>query len=385
MLVLVVWLGGRVVSSGFLLFYAANQSDNAWTGAAPSLPEFSSLWDGRWYNIIAVSGYPTTLPMTNDGHVAENQWAFLPVYPTLARLLMATGLDWNAAALSISLAAGLGETLMLYRLVVRFVSEGQALFTVVLFSFAPTSPLLQLAYAESLQMLLIVTSLYFLTQHRYGLVLFFGTVLAFTRPGALALALTVLIHGTVRYARRSRESFPVSERIAASMTTGWLTLAGIAWPVIAGIATSVPFAYFETELAWRSPYIGYGDLTPFTPWILGAQWWATNQWAIPALWAVIGLGVVVALSGMLLILPAARRVGMDIRAWCLSYGLYVLAVFFPQSSTWRILAPLFPGLAILAAPSSRLYRVTLVIVFLVGQFLWIGAAWAVSDYDWSPP
>jgi hypothetical protein len=71
--------------------------------------------------------------------------------------------------------------------------------------------------------------------------------------------------------------------------------------------------------------------------------------------------------------------------WCLSYGLYVLAVFFPQSSTFRILAPLFPGLAIVAAPKSRVYRTLIVLAFLVGQFFWIGAAWAVSDYDWTPP
>jgi hypothetical protein len=78
-------------------------------------------------------------------------------------------------------------------------------------------------------------------------------------------------------------------------------------------------------------------------------------------------------------------VGPEIRLWSLSYGLYILAVFFPQSSTFRILAPLFPALAIVAAPRSRIYRILIVTLFAVGQFLWIGAAWAVSDYDWTPP
>ena len=383
--VIVVWAIGRLVSTAFLLFYAGNQSDNAWTSAAPSLFDFSSLWDGRRYNIIAVSGYPSELPRTDDGHVGENQWAFLPVFPGLARTLMAFGVDWNIAGIAISLAAGLGASFYLFRLIAVFASPSQALFTVTLFSVAPTSPMLQLAYAESLQMFLIAVSLYYLTQHRFGLVLVFGTVLAFTRPGALALALTVVLHGVVRFIHRSREPFPRSARVTVLLTAVWLSVVGLAWPVIAGIVTGTPSAYFDTELAWRSAYIGYVELVPFTPWILGAQWWAQMQWNVPELWAFVALGVVVVGGILLLLLPAARRLGTDIRLWCLSYGLYVLAVFFPQSSTFRILAPLFPGLGILAAPQSRVYRISLVGAFLIAQFFWIGAAWAVSDYDWTPP
>ena len=383
--VLVVWAIGRLVSTGFLLFYASNQADNAWTAASPSLFDFSSLWDGRWYNIIAATGYPSELPRTDDGHVGENQWAFLPVFPGLARVLMAFGLDWNIAAMAISLVAGLGASIYLFRLIAVFASPSQALFTVTLFSVAPTSPMLQLAYAESLQMFLIAASLFYLTQHRYGIVVIFGTVLAFARPGALALALTVLLHAVVRFAHRSRDPFPTQERVTVLLTAVWLAVAGLAWPVIAGVVTGTPSAYFDTELAWRSAYIGYVELVPFTPWILGAQWWAQTQWNMPELWAYVALGGLIFIGVLLLLLPAARRLGTDIRLWCLSYGLYVLAVFFPQSSTFRILAPLFPGLGILAAPQSRVYRIGLVGVFLVAQFVWIGAAWAVSDYDWTPP
>lgn len=383
--VLIAWVVGRIVSTALLLFYASNQSDNAWTGSSPSLADFSSLWDGRWYNIIAAGGYPSDLPMTDDGHVAENQWAFLPVFPALARMIMTFEVDWNTAGISISLAAGLAGSFYLYRLIAVFAPASQAIFTVLLFGLAPTSPLLQLAYAESLQMFCIAASLYYLTQHRYGLVILFGTVLAFTRPGALALALTVALHGVVRWRQRTREGFPLDQRITVVATAGWLVLVGFAWPVIAGLVTGSPSAYFDTELAWRSAYIGYVDLVPFTPWILGAHWWAQTQWNLPDAWAYVALGGVIFIGVMLLLLPAARRLGTDIRLWCLSYGLYVLAVFFPQSSTFRILAPLFPGLGILAAPRSRLFRGALIGIFVVAQFFWIGAAWAVSDYDWTPP
>ena len=49
------------------------------------------------------------------------------------------------------------------------------------------------------------------------------------------------------------------------------------------------------------------------------------------------------------------RLGVDIRLWLGSYALYLLAVFFPQSSTFRLLAPMFPILGALAVPRSRLY------------------------------
>ena len=46
-------------------------------------------WDARWYWIVAETGYPTELPLTDCGAVAENQWAFMPVYAYLAKLVVA--------------------------------------------------------------------------------------------------------------------------------------------------------------------------------------------------------------------------------------------------------------------------------------------------------
>ena len=40
--------------------------------------------------------------------------------------------------------------------------------------------------------------------------------------------------------------------------------------------------------------------------------------------------------------PAVKRLGVDLRFWVASYALYLLAVFFPQSSTFRLLMPMFP-------------------------------------------
>jgi hypothetical protein len=88
---------------------------------------------------------------------------------------------------------------------------------------------------------------------------------------------------------------------------------------------------------------------------------------------------------VLLLGPWGRRIGVDLRLWTLAYALYLLAVFFPQSSTFRLLMPMFPLLGVLAVPRSRLWRVGLVVLFAAGQWLWIDWCWWVDGYDWTPP
>jgi len=388
--VTLIFLGGRLISTIILLVYASVQGENPWTSAQPNLFDFSSMWDGRWYNIIAEGGYPNTLPYTDDGHVGESQWAFLPVYPMLVKFIMVfTGLPWAVAGVSVSLVAAAGTSFILYLLVLRVTgSASQALFTVVLFQVAPVSPLLQIAYAESLQWLLIVSILYLLVLRRFVTMIPLILVLAFTRPGALALALTFVIYGFWRWRHRRSDSFPPGERWALVAATATAVVASAAWVVIAGVTTGVPTAYFDTELAWRSAYIGYVELIPLTPWLHALGWWLP-AWGVPATataWLVpmIFAGIL-ALLVAYLFAPGTRRVGIEIRAWVLSYALYIVAVFFPQSSTFRLLGPLFPGMAAFAAPKHWSYRLGLVLISLALQVVWVGWCWAIDGSDWTPP
>jgi hypothetical protein len=388
--VVLVFLGGRLASTVILLVYASVQGENPWSPAQPNLFDFSSMWDGRWYNIIAEGGYPSTLPYTDDGHVGEAQWAFLPVYPMLVKIVMLlTGLPWAVAGVTISLLAALATSFILYLLVRRVTgSAGQALFTLVLFQVSPVSPLLQIAYAESLQWLLIVSILYLLVLRRYAIMIPLLVVLGFTRPGALAMALTFVVYGLSRWRARRRDAVPVAERWWLVAVTATAAIAGVAWVVIAGVVTGVPTAYFDTELAWRSAYIGYVALVPFTPWLHGLAWWLPVWGVSPdtAVWLgpLIFCGLLLLLVGYLF-LPATRRAGIEIRAWVLSYSLYLLAVFFPQSSTFRLLGPLFPGLVPLAAPKNWFYRVGIVLLALALQVVWVGWCWAIDGSDWTPP
>jgi len=138
---------------------------------------------------------------------------------------------------------------------------------------------------------------------------------------------------------------------------------------------------------------------PFTPWVQGAQWWFGE------VLGVIILVIVLALAGAAFALPAMRRMPVELRLWLVAYSLYLLAVFFPQSSTFRLLLPLVPALGAVALGIAsvgtgritegwslrvtRVIRVVLAVLVIAlgiaGQVAWIHVAWWVDGYDWTPP
>ncbi|WP_236553630.1 hypothetical protein [Rathayibacter sp. VKM Ac-2803] len=383
--VLAVFLLTRVVTTVILLQFAANQAQNSWTGPSPSYVDFASMWDGRWYEIIASAGYPSVLPVTDTGEIGENAWAFMPLYPAVVRLLMAvTGLGWATAAVAVSVVCGAVTCFVLYRLFRHSLSEAQSLIAVLLFCVAPTSPMMQLAYAESAAMMLTAITLLLLVRRQYAWVFPVVLLLGLTRPSGLAFAAAMGLYVVVRYVRRAREPFPRSDWLPAVALTGWGLVVGFSWPAAAWAVTGSPTAYTDTELAWRSAYIGYQELFPFTSWFQSGAWWGDWWFGAP----LVGIAIVVLLVAVfvgILAAPWTRRLDLFSRAWVAGYGVYLFAFFFPQSSTFRLLGPMFPLVGALAVPRSPLFRCTLVALGIVGQIVWISICWAVDGYDWTPP
>ncbi|WP_241986178.1 hypothetical protein [Cryobacterium sp. TMT2-17-1] len=379
-LVALIWAASRLVTTTLVLLLANVQGANPWTGVSPGYAEFANMWDARWYNIVAVAGYPSTLPLTAGGEIAENAWAFMPGYPVVVRLLMVLlGQPWAPVAVFVSLAASLGAALLFYRLMRTVQASGTALFAVVLFCVAPLSPVLQFGYAESLYLFLLTLALLLLLERRYVLLFPVIAVMALTRPSGLAFALALGLHVVHRWLARTKDPFSVRERLLASSVAVFSGISGLAWPAIAWIATGSITAYTDTELAWRSAYIGYQELVPFTAWFQGGVWWLGMPLGI-----IVVSGLILAF-GLTLLLPAVRRLGTDLRFWLASYGLYLLAVFFPQSSTFRLLMPMFPLLGAVAQPRSAVYRVGIVLLFIAGQWGWLLLCWGVDGADWTPP
>ena len=378
--VVLIWAASRVITTTLVSILASVQGPNAWTGAHPGYTDFATMWDAHWYNIVAVVGYPTVLPITDTGRIGESAWAFMPGYPFLARALMEfSGQPWEPVAVFVSVAFSLGTALLFFRLMSRVLDASAARFAVVLFCVAPLSPMLQFGYAESMYLFFLTLALLLLLERRYTLLFPVITVMALTRPSGLAFALALALHVGYRWYTRATDAFPPRQRMLAASVAVFSGVMGLAWPAAAWAVTGSVTAYTDTELAWRAPYIGYVELIPFTAWFQSGAWWLGTPLGIIAVVALI-LGFT-----LLMFTPVVRRLGVDLRLWVASYALYLLAVFFPQSSTFRLLMPMFPLLGAAAVPTSRWYRGGAVVLCILGQSGWLLLCWGVDGADWTPP
>lgn len=365
----------RLVSTWFLLLGADKQIAMAETTPAytvkypsPESPGYLNVatnWDGQWYRSIAENGYPATLPL-RDGIVAQNEWAFYPVYPFLARALMGiTEWGFPAAAVVVSLVASAVAVLVLFRSLEDSGGRFVAIAGVSAVSTFPTSPTFQVAYSEGVALLLIALSLSYLAKRRYAWVAACMLTLSLTRPIVLPFAVVIGVHWLVRWRNGRAEPFPPRERIGVAFLA--LLTAGSmgTWPTISGVVTGNWDAYAQTQAAWIPG--GHGL---WGTWLFHAVTSGT--------YAVFVFGFLSLL--MLVVLRLGRHAWTpELRSWAIAYPLYLLMATRPTSSLLRYLmlaiAPLWPFPDLAAAPETRRLRWPLlafvVAAGLVGQYYWV--------------
>ena len=369
---LLVWLGSRVLSTVLLATVWLLATANGWPFASyrreGTFLSFLGSWDASFYRTIAEHGYPGTLPTDPAGHVLPNPWAFLPVFPALARAVVPlTGGSFWAAGVVVATLAGAGTCVVLWRLVRAVTDERRATRATALFAFAPTGFLLQVAYAESTFLLLLFGGLLALVRRRYWLVLPLGIVAAFTKPGVLALAVALGVHLVVRIVQE-RRALPVRDTVAIVVAGLGVAAAGLAWPVVASAVTGRPDAYLETELSWWVGFVGRQHFAPLTPWFTMASTWL----------GPLGIVLVVAvLAGAVWCWtrPGVRGLGVDVVAFTAAYALYLVAVFLPQQSLPRLLLPAAPLLGADGFTGTRRLTVAWLVVGVCLQPVAIVLLW----------
>lgn len=383
----IIYVLARVVTTGFLIAAASLSTVFSRFGGDAGLVDFVLGWDAQWYWQVAVHGYPADLPLTDEGEVAENAWAFMPVFAYAAKALGFLFGSWGAGALVLALVAGYLACLALHRLLRDRIGNAAALWAVVFFAAGPLGALFQVGYAETLFLLLLFLALDATIRRNYAWLYVLIPVLGFTRPGVLAFALYLGLHGILRWTHRRTDPLGGREVVHIVALGALATATGFAWQVIAGVVTGDPGAYLATELAWRRHWItgGVEGFVPFEGWVQASQFWF-ELWGLPAGWGPVALIVlVVAAAAALLLSPQVRALGPDLRLWSASYLLYLLAVFFPQSSTFRLLLPLSPVWGAVAVPRSRAWRLGVLALCLVGQWVWIYHVYALGSTFWQVP
>ncbi|MET0782354.1 MAG: hypothetical protein ABWZ16_12645 [Microbacterium sp.] len=383
----ILYVAARVVTTGFL--FAASELSGIGSrfgdGANPATLMLG--WDAQWYWFLAEHGYPTDLPLTDSGDIAENQWAFMPIYAFLAKALGLLLGSWGAGAVVVSLVAGYLACLVLYRIVRMRTTQDAALWAAVFFACAPLAALFQVGYAESLFLLWLFLSLWLVMRRRLAWLYLLIPLMGYTRPGVLSFALFLALFGIWRWVSRRREPLAGVE-IVHIVALGLLAaVVGFSWQLIAGFVTGDAGAYLATELAWRRNWLGPTDAAflPFDGFAQGAAFWF-ESWGLGAVTGYIVLAAsVLALTGLLLFEPHVKRMGVEVRLWSASYLVYLLAVFFPQSSIFRLLVPLSPLWGAAAMPRSVWWRVGVLVACLLGQWWWIYNMYASGNTYWQIP
>lgn len=366
-----IYLAARVVTTVFLLVGADIASRLFGNGA--TIGSLSMRWDGQWYWIVGTEGYPTDLPLDGAGNVTQNAWAFMPLYPAVTRALsIVLGGQYPLAAIVVSLAAGYLACLALFHLLSERIDRPAALWAVALFAAGPLAALFQMGYAESLFLLWLLLALLVLVRRRFGWLYLLIPLMGFTRPGVLAFALLLALYGIWRWIRRRVDPLPATQIVHIVMLGLLAAAVGLSWQVIAGAVTGDPSAYLETELSWRRGWTGEdGAFVPFSGFVQASAIWF-RVWGLPEALGYVALAVaVIGVFAVLLFEPHVRRLGVEVRLWSASYVVYLLLVFFPQSSLFRLLLPLAPLCGALALPRSTTWRICVLGLGLLGQWWWI--------------
>src|SRR5674476_609328 len=245
---LTVYAITRLFDVALILIAARHQVDLPKGGTYGSV---ASNWDGQWYFSIATNGYPTSIPRDAAGHALQNQWGFYPVYPFIVGAIMRiSGLSFMVVAPILSFLLGAAAVTVMFRVINQGSGRFAASATVLLTCTYMAAPAMQIAYTESLALLLVCSALLLLRNRRYGWLVPVLVMLALTRAIALAFVPVLVVHGISRYRHRSLESFPEPERWRVVGLTGLaIVLTGL-WPAIAAVTTGDPAAYTQTMSSW---------------------------------------------------------------------------------------------------------------------------------------
>ena len=329
----------------------ANHFDNLLT--------YLSRYDSQWYRRITTGGYPNPLPTDAAGHVLPNNWAFLPGFPWLTKAIQNfIGAPWWAVAPVLATIFGGLFILVAYKIFRTKLDERASLWSVALLSFSTAAPALSLGYADSLGLLLTATALYLILKERQLVALLPIAALGLVRPGAIVFA--GLFLGLAIFKREHRAS-----AIVGTFVSG---LIGVLWPLIAWATTGNFGNYFASENAWRRVWTHSDHLGVFQGWFI-----AFSGYVGPILGNIIVV-TLIGLSVNLLMRKSVIALGLELRLYLAATFFYVFAVFFPQTSTLRVLLPAFPifaAIGLTTSNKSKRFNYLLIAALAVSQALWV--------------
>jgi hypothetical protein len=330
------------------------------------------VWDGGWFQRVAVDGYPHGYTYNTDGALVGNGLAFFPLYPMLIRGFTALGFDSGTAAISVSWLASIGVAVALHLLGTSLYGRRAGWALVAICCSAPVSIVLSMAYSESLFLALVAGMLVAAHRRVWWAAGLLGLAAALTRPTGLAAAVALAV-AAILAVREDRRA-PSGAGLSTTRDGTWkpivaaaVALAGVpAYLAWVGLRVGDPDAWFKIQSAGWGTSFDYGASTLefLRTTLSSADGWVPVSVALILLAALAAAGV--ALAG---------------RPWLplAVYGLIAMILVYGQAGFYhskpRLLVPvlltLLPAAVAAARARTRVAVLSIVAWALFG--LWYGA------------
>lgn len=198
-----------------------------------------TIFDGRWYLLIAQHGYPHQLVNEGDG----SRWAFFPAFPAAVRALAEiTRLSLPDAGVVAASFFGLTSALAVFLAVREVCGTRLADRAVLLYVCAPSAYVLSLAYTEGLFVTAAAGCLFALSRRYWVTAGLCACLAGFTRnAGIVVIAAVILV--ALPAARRSKSWRPVAAALLAPV--GLAAFMSYSWFMV-----GTPVAFVTSERFW---------------------------------------------------------------------------------------------------------------------------------------
>lgn len=204
---------------------------------------FGSVWDGRWYLLIAQHGYPARMYQEGLG----SRWAFFPAFPAVIRgVAEVTRLSLPDAAFLAAFVFGLTATLAVWLAVRETFGAQIADRATLLFVFFPLSCILSFAYTEGLFLTAAAGALYALQRRWWITAALLACLAGLTRnTGGVVVICVVLV--ALHAAWRQRQIRPLLAAAIAPLGMG-------AFMAYSWARVGTPFAFLASERFWQGQH-----------------------------------------------------------------------------------------------------------------------------------
>ena len=207
------------------------------------VPAMGSIFDGRWYLMIAQHGYPHRL--FNEGN--GSRWAFFPAFPASVRgLAEVTRLSLPDAAVVAAFVFGLTSALAIWLAVREVFGAKLADGAVLLFVFCPTAYVLSLGYTEGLFLTAAAGCLFALARRWWITAALCACLAGLSRNAGGVVILAVLVT-VVPVAWRERAVRPAVAAVVAPL--GLASFMAYSWAMV-----GTPVAFLSSEKFWHGQH-----------------------------------------------------------------------------------------------------------------------------------